>query len=53
MLQNISNSNKHCSFELYIHQRILKKMFIIVLSSTAVFSIDNNNKCLLSTKPSY
>jgi len=43
MLQKISISNKCCSFELYIHQRIMKKGITIytkILSSTSVFKID-------------
>ncbi len=42
--------HKCCSFELSIHQRILKKCRTIsanILSSTTVFNIDNNKKCFL------
>ncbi len=42
-LQKISISNKCCSFELSIHQRILKKIYITV--STKIY-IDNIQKCL-------
>jgi len=42
------------SFDLFVHQRILKNMYIIVstkiLSSTTVFNIDTNQKCFLSSK---
>jgi len=44
MLQTISISNKCCSFELSIHQRILKKWITVsakLLSSTTVFNIRN------------
>ncbi|MDN8907574.1 hypothetical protein Q0O77_14770, partial [Staphylococcus aureus] len=53
MLQKISISNKCCSFELSIHQRILKKSTTVstkILSSTTVFNIDNNMTFYLSTK---
>ncbi len=38
------------------HQRILEKcitVFTKILSSTIVFSINNNNKCFLSMKSAY
>ncbi len=41
-------SNKICSFELYIHQRILNKNV-----HTDVFNVDNNMKYFLSTKSAY
>jgi len=40
-----SISNKYCSFELYIHQRILKK--------NTVFNIDNKNECFLASNCAY
>jgi len=43
----MSISNKCCSFELSIHQRILKVKCI------TVSNIDNNHKCLLSIRSSY
>ncbi len=46
-------SNKCCSYELYIHQRILKQKwsrFSQNVSSTTVFNIDDNKKSYLSTK---
>jgi len=55
MLQKISVSNKS-SFELSFHQRILKKsvtISTILSSSTTVFNIDNNQNCVLSSKPAY
>ncbi len=49
----ISISNECCSFELFVHQRILKNKCIMVstniLSSTTVFDIDNNKKSFLSS----
>ncbi len=46
---------EYCSFELSIYQRILKimshdfhKIFV-----TTVFNIDNNQKCILSSKSAY
>jgi len=47
VLQIVSISNKHFSIELSIHQRILKNKIVSlkILSSTTVFSIDNNKKC--------
>ncbi len=48
MLQNISKSNKCCSFELSIHQSIQKRLW-----RTTVFNIVNNQKCLLSSKSYY
>ncbi len=48
--------NKLCSFEFSIHQSILNKRITVstkILSSTAVFNIDNNKQCCLSTKSSY
>ncbi len=48
MLQKISISNERCSFELSIHQRILK-----ISSSPTVFSIDDINKYYFSTKSAY
>ncbi len=57
ILQKISTLNKFCSFELSIHQRILKnKMFTVstqILCSTTVFNMDNNQKCFLSSKSAY
>ncbi len=53
MLHTISNLNKCCSFELSVHHIILKKWnmyFTNILNSATVFNIDNNKKCLLSTK---
>ncbi len=47
-----SISNKCCSFELSIHQRILKIMYHIstkILSSTTVFNIDNNLFIIITT----
>ncbi len=52
-LYNVTKySNKSCSFELSIHQRVLKH-FPNILSSTTVFNIDTNNKCLLNSKSAY
>ncbi len=49
MLQKISVSNKCCSLELSINQRILKKKMYQfpqnILGSTTDFNIDNNQKC--------
>ncbi len=57
MLQKISISNKHCSFELSIIQRILKKLNVShvsqIFGSTTVSNSDNNQKCLLSSKSAY
>jgi len=58
MLQKISISNKCWSFELSIHQSILKKICIFVStkiwSSTTVFNMgDDNRKCFLSIKSSH
>ncbi len=50
MLQKISISNKYCSFELYIHER--QKSISVstkILISTTGFSIDNDQKCFLSS----
>jgi len=46
MLQNITISNKCCSFEMSIHQTTLKNVSV----STNHNSIDNIKKYLLSTK---
>lgn len=47
MLQKIVISNKCCSYEVPIHQVILKNKRIMVstniLKSTTVFKIDDNN----------
>ncbi len=51
-----SVSNKCCSFDLSIHQRILKKCITVstkIKSSTNDFNIDNNIKCFLSSKSAY
>ncbi len=45
MLQNISISNKGCSFEISVHQRILN-----IYSAATVFNIDKNQKSFLSSK---
>jgi len=37
MLQKISISNKYCSFELSVHQRILKKLWFPQKYETTVF----------------
>ncbi len=53
--QLISVSNKWCNFLLFINQIIKNSImaFTKILSSTIVFNIDNNRKCLLSTKSAY
>jgi len=49
-------SNKYCSSDFFGNQIILKKAIKVsteILSSTAVFNINNSNKCFLSIKSSY
>jgi len=54
MQQKFSVSTNCCSFELFLFLNISsKKLIIIKFSSTTVFDIDNNKKCLLSTKSAY
>jgi len=53
MLQTVSVSNQCCSFELSIHQRILKKSITVyknITSRTTVFNIENTTKYFLSYK---
>ncbi len=49
MLQKISISNKCCAFELSIHQKSYIMVSTKIWSSTAVFNIDKNLKCFLSS----
>jgi len=50
LLQNNSISSKCCSFDLPIHQIILKMFSTKILSSTNVYNIASYTKCFLSTK---
>ncbi len=50
MLQNMNISNKCCSSERSIHQRILKKIYKSVSKN---IYIDSNETCLLSSKSAY
>ncbi len=51
----ISISNKSCSFKLSIHQRLkyIYSQFHKIWSSTTIFKMYNNLKCLLSSKSAY
>ena len=53
ILQNISISNKWCSVELIIHQKKPENLYHGFHKNTTVFKIDNNKKCLLSSKSAY
>ncbi len=48
MLQKVYISNECCSFELSIPQRKCIMVSTKILSSTTVFSIDNNQKCFFN-----
>ncbi len=50
----LQKRDKCCSFELSVHQRILKIKGITVFTKIwTVFNIDNNQKCFLSSKSAY
>ncbi len=56
MLQKLSN--KCCPFELSVHQRILKNMYIMVPTKNIkvhniVFNIDNNKNVTLASNQHY
>ncbi len=54
MVQMISISNKCCSCEIFVLQRILKEMYFSIHKNIkAVLNINNNKKFYLSTKSAY
>jgi len=45
MQQKLSISDKRCSFELSIHQKILKNVFLLILGENMLNEFKNEFKC--------